>query len=401
VARSPSVSADPLHQPRALLAGLSPAQFMRRHWQRRPLWVRQAWPGVQPPASRKALFDLCGQDDVESRCIEQRDGRWLVRHGPLGRRSLPPLSRPAWTLLVQGLDLHLEAAHAMLRAFDFIPQARLDDLMLSYASDGGGVGPHVDSYDVFLLQVQGRRRWRIAPPGDATLAPNQPLRILARFQAQDEWVLEPGDLLYLPPGWGHDGVALGGDCMTASIGFRSPTVGELTAALLQRMAEELVEDMADEGHSAPHGGGMTSPWSRRYADVGSPATERTGAVPAALAGFAQKGLRRLGADEQALARALGRWLTEPKPQVWFAPSSRPWRQGQGVVLDRRTRMAHDARHVFINGEAFRVAGVDGRLLRTLADRRRLDGTSWSELSVEARQGALEWIAAGWLHPDQC
>ena len=134
---------------------------MRRHWQKKPLLVRQAWPGVQPPIARSALFDLASADGVESRLLSRFDGHWRLRHGPLARRALPPLKRADWTLLVQGLDLHCQPAHDMLQRFRFVPEARLDDLMISYASDGGGVGPHLDSYDVFLLQVQGKRRWRI------------------------------------------------------------------------------------------------------------------------------------------------------------------------------------------------------------------------------------------------
>jgi len=390
VASPPLRSNDSLQQARTLLGGLSPAQFMRRHWQRRPLLVRQAWPTAQPPASRQQLFELCARDDVESRLVEQRGGPWRLRHGPISRRSLPPLNRPGWTLLVQGLDLHLDTAHVMLRCFDFIAQAGLDDLMVSYASDGGGVGPHVDSYDVFLLQVQGRRRWRIAPPGRAQWVPGLPLRILAEFQPQEEWVLEPGDMLYLPPGWGHEGMALGGGCMTASIGFRSPTAAELSAALLLRMAE----DLSEEGSS------FTGAWARRYADPGMPATLETGAVPVGLKAFAWAGLRRLVADEQALSVALGRWLTEPKPQVWFVSQAAAWQAGQGVVLDRRTRMAHDSTHLFINGEAFRLAGRDGRLLRTLANQRCLDARAWGQVSEQARTVAFEWMAAGWLHPSQ-
>jgi len=365
---------------------------MRRHWQRKPLQVRAAWPDVRPPADRRQLFELLGRDEVESRFIERRGLQWRLRHGPISRRSLPPLSRPAWTVLVQGLDLHLDAAHDMLRAFDFIAQAHLDDLMLSYASDGGGVGPHADSYDVFLLQVQGRRRWAIAPPGDQTLVPGLPLRILARFEPQQEWVMEPGDLLYLPPGWGHDGVAQGGDCMTASIGFRAPRAGELAAALLQRMAEEI----AEATESAPSG-----PWSRRHADPGLPATTLTGAVPSGLEGFARAAIARVLRDEAVVARALGTWLTEPKPQVWFEAKPAAFCSDQALELDRRTRMAYDERHLFINGEAFRVAGLDARLLRLLADRRRLEAPAVGRLTPEARAMAMDWVFHGWLHVHPC
>ena len=142
----------------SLLGGLSPQVFMRRHWQKQPLLIRQALPGIVPPLDRAGLFALASRDDVESRIVEHRADGWTLRHGPFARRQLPPVKQPAWTLLVQGVDLHDEVAHELLARFRFVPDARLDDLMVSYATDGGGVGPHFDSYDVFLLQVHGRRR---------------------------------------------------------------------------------------------------------------------------------------------------------------------------------------------------------------------------------------------------
>ena len=235
-------------EPLALLGGLTPATFMRRHWQKQPLLVRGAVSAGWSPLGRAALFGLAASDDVESRLVVRDDARWSVRHGPLPRRALPPLARPAWTLLVQGVDLHVPAAHELLRRFRFVPDARLDDLMVSYATDGGGVGPHVDSYDVFLLQVHGRRRWRIGPAADAAFVPGLPLKILARFDATRDWLLEPGDMLYLPPGWGHDGTAVG-ECMTCSIGFRAPTAVELARDVLQRAAEAL--DDADAARVRP------------------------------------------------------------------------------------------------------------------------------------------------------
>ena len=186
-----------LDEPLPLLGGLSPTQFMRRHWQKKPLLVRQALPGIGAPLPRAELFALAARDDVESRLVQRHATGWSLRHGPLPRRALPPLSRPAWTLLVQGLDLHLQAAHELLARFRFVPGARLDDLMLSYASDGGGVGPHLDSYDVFLLQVHGRRRWRVGRPADAAFVEGLPLKILRRFEPEHDWLLEPGDLLWI------------------------------------------------------------------------------------------------------------------------------------------------------------------------------------------------------------
>ena len=177
-----------------LLGGLSPAQFMKRHWQKQPLLVRQALPGVVPPIDRAGLARLAASDEVESRLVSQQDGdRWTMRQGPIAK--LPAWSKPQWTLLVQGLDLHVEPASALRSRFRFVPEARLDDLMLSYASEGGGVGPHFDSYDVFLIQVSGRRHWRIGRLGVSTtgaLREDVPLKVLADFEPEQEFVLEPG-----------------------------------------------------------------------------------------------------------------------------------------------------------------------------------------------------------------
>jgi len=369
-----------LDAPTPLLGGLSPQRFMRRHWHKKPLLVRQAMPDVVPPLDRADLFALAARDEVESRLVQREGRQWRLRRGPLPRRALPPLSRPGWTLLVQGLDLHVGAAHALLSRFRFVPDARLDDLMVSYASDGGGVGPHTDSYDVFLLQVSGRRRWRFGRCPQPVLRDDVPLKMLARFDVEQDWTLEPGDMLYLPPGWAHDGVAVGGDCMTASIGFRAPTDAELAQALLARLADE------------PGGSRV-----RRYRDAGQPATAHPGQVPPALQDFAQDAVARALASRGAVACALGEWLTEPKPQVWFEPSRTPLDPVHfGVVADRRTRMAYDATHVFINGESFRAGGRDARLIRRLCDQRCLDARDVLGLSAEARGLVGEWTQAGWL-----
>jgi 50S ribosomal protein L16 3-hydroxylase len=342
--------------------------------------VRRAIADVAAPVTRAEMFALAARDDVESRLV-QRDARdrWQLRQGPLPRHALPPLARPGWTLLVQGLDLHHDAGHELLSHFRFVPSARLDDLMLSYASAGGGVGPHIDSYDVFLLQVQGRRRWCIGRLEDPELRCDVPLKMLARFEPEQEWLLEPGDLLYLPPGWAHDGVAVGGDCMTASVGFRAPQSDELAQALLARLAD-----------SPP-----AARRAQRYRDPAQPATAAPGAVPEALQRFAREALARALADPLLLERTLGEWLTEPKAQVWFEARAGQNVQG-GVQLDRRTRMAYDARHVYINGESHRASGRDARLMRTLADQCRLEATAVGSASQDARTLLGEWLADGWL-----
>ena len=368
-------------QPLALLGGLSAAQFMRRHWQKKPLLVRQAWPGVLAPISRNALFDLAGAEGVESRLLTRFNSDWRLRQGPFKRRALPPIRKPNWTLLVQGLDLHWQAAHDMLARFDFIPAARLDDLMVSYASDGGGVGPHLDAYDVFLLQVQGQRRWRIGPVADRSLVPGLPVRILAHFDATEEWLLAPGDMLYLPPLWGHDGVAEG-ECMTCSIGFRAATATTLVQELLHRLADDLLP---------PERGDLL------YRDPGQPATTTPGRLPESLRQFADQALQKALRDPNAIGHALGQLISEPKPQVWFEPGS-ALPAGGDLVLDRRSRMVYDERHVFINGEAFVASGRDARLMQQLADTHRLTAADRARLGAAAQQLLDEWVQAGWLRP---
>ena len=361
-----------------LLGGLSAATFMRRHWQKKPLLVRQGLAGVVPPLTRAALFDLAARDDVESRLVVQRDGGWSLRQGPLARRTLPPLKQPGWTLLVQGVDLLVPAAHTLLSRFRFVPDARLDDLMVSYASDGGGVGPHLDSYDVFLVQVYGRRRWRVGRVADASLIDGVPLKILRRFEPEHEWLLEPGDLLYLPPRWGHDGVALG-ECMTCSVGFRAAPDTELAAELLARLAA-----------------GIDPARGRLYRDPAQGATPRPGQVPPALQRFASGAVTQALRDPAMLHAALGEVLTEPKARVWF-DAGRPLRPGCGVRLDARSRMLYDERHVFINGESFRAAGRDARLMQRLADERTLPSAALRTLGAGAAAQVDEWALAGWLH----
>jgi 50S ribosomal protein L16 3-hydroxylase len=382
-----------VNQALPLLGGLTPQQFMRRHWQKKPLLVRQAIPGFRPVLDRAALFRLAGQPQVESRLVQQQAKGWRMKQGPFAPRSLPPLSASAWTLLVQGVDLHDERAHALLQSFRFIPDARLDDLMISFATEGGGVGPHFDSYDVFLLQASGRRRWRIGRQTDFTLQEGVPLKILQNFEPEQEFVLEAGDMLYLPPRYAHDGLAescKGSDgkaqeCMTYSIGFRAPARRELAGELLQRMADF----GEDAGEGAPQ---------RLYADRGQAATATPAALPPALLDFAREALRDALKDPQALACVLGEYLTEPKASVWFDEAAEPWdplHPGRRS-LDPRSRMLYDSHHVFLNGESYRAQGADATLMRRLADQRSLSPAELRRASPGALALLADWHEAGWL-----
>ena len=374
-------------QPLPLLGGLSPLQFMKKHWQKKPLLVRQAIPNFKPLLDRAELFDLAASEDAQTRMVIQSPGSspgWRFKHGPFQRRALPPLKQPGWTMLVQGVDLHHDAVHALMNQFRFVPDARLDDLMISYATDQGGVGPHYDSYDVFLLQAQGCRRWRIGRQKDLSLQPDVPLKILANFEPEEEYLLEPGDMLYLPPRYAHDGIAEG-ECMTYSVGFRIPNRAEVARELLQRLADDAEETAGLSLYRDPD-----------QVAVGQPAE-----IPSAMLAFAQDALRDAFKDSQAFARGLGEYLTEPKPNVWFdgVESTDEMAQAlkfRGCRLDRRTRMMFDANHIFINGESLKASGRDAALMQILANERLLSAKEVGKLSAQAFELLVSWVEAGWL-----
>jgi 50S ribosomal protein L16 3-hydroxylase len=379
----------PPDQVRPLLGGLSANSFMRKHWQKKPLLIRQAVPDASSILNRSALFDLAGQEGVESRLIKQAATGWKLSHGPFNRRQLPSLKTPAWTLLVQGVDLHCAAAQALLQQFRFVPEARLDDLMVSYASDQGGVGPHFDSYDVFLLQLHGRRRWRIGRLQNPELQANVPLKILAHFEFEQEWVLEPGDMLYLPPRWAHDGQAVG-ECMTASIGFRSASKAEFAREIIKRSLDALEDEALD----------LASPQDMAlYRDPFQVATATPGAIPVQMQDFARTAVAEFLNDANGLHCSLGEWLSEPKPSVWFDEGC-AIRKSRPLSLDARSRMLYDRHHVYINGESYRAGGSDARLLRCLADQRGLTASQVHKLSEQAWDLVKDWADAGWLHQSQ-
>ncbi|PRF38557.1 cupin [Burkholderia multivorans] len=384
------LGAPPPDLPTPLLGGLAPAQFMRRYWQKKPLLIRQAMPGVKPPVTRDALFDLAADYDAESRLITHFRNKWQLAHGPFEPGSLPAVTRDAWTLLVQGLDLHVDAARALLDRFRFIPDARLDDLMISYATNGGGVGPHFDSYDVFLLQVEGRRRWRIGAQQDLSLQAGVPLKILANFEPTDEWVLEPGDMLYLPPHIAHDGVA-DGECMTCSIGFRAPSAGELGAQFLYYLAER--------------GGLRDSGAGDLYRDPKQPAVAAPAELPPAMVERVAEIVDAIRWRKRDVAEFLGCYLSEPKSNVVFEPPARPLSEAafvaqasrRGVRLDRRAALLYNARSYFINGEEGPLEEA-GEWLPELANQRQMEAKRFVTLSRVPSMTALlhEWYRAGWI-----
>ena len=365
-----------------LLGDISPAIFLRDYWHKKPLLIRQAIPDFKPLLSRQALFDLAKRDDVESRLIQQNGDHWKMDHGPLGK--LPPLRQKEWTMLVQGVNLHDDAADDLLRQFRFISDARLDDLMISYATDGGGVGPHFDSYDVFLLQAHGQRRWRIGAQTDLSLVEGMPLKILKNFSYEEEFVLEPGDMLYLPPQYAHDGVALG-ECMTYSVGFRAPAFQELGEAFLQFMADSI--DLP----------GI-------YADPELKPTKNPAELPVNLLSRVTEEINKMRFTDDDITIFLGEYLSEPKASVFFDPIDKPLTPGRfaqaankrGLKLSRKTQMLYRGKHVFINGESFAVGRADKTILSLLADERVIDKSALQHASADVMEAFHSWYQDGWL-----
>ena len=365
-----------------MLAGLDARSFLRRHWQKRPLLVRRALPQYENMLTREALFALSMRDDIPSRLVVRNGRRWEVSHGPFSRRTLAQLPGRGWTLLVQGVNQVLPRAQALLMEFAFIPYARLDDVMVSYAPPGGGVGPHFDSYDVFLLQLAGARRWRVSRQRDLELVAGAPLKLLRRFRAGQEWTLAPGDMLYLPPQVAHDGTALD-ECLTASVGFRAPAAQELAV----RFLEFLQEKLALEG---------------QYRDPDLRPAAHPARIGADMVRQTARMLDRIAWNAQDVAAYLGQYLTEPKAHVIFERPARPLTERSfvqratraGVTLDLRSQMLFRGRLFFINGERHEAASAAARLLRKLADRRRLSPPL--HLDGEAARLLYPWYRAGYI-----
>jgi 50S ribosomal protein L16 3-hydroxylase len=366
-----------------LLGGLTATQFLSHFWQRKPLLIRNAISNFKGVVQAPELFALAARPDVESRIVRRERGAWKVRDGPISRADLGRLPRSNWTMLVQGLNLEVPAADALLRRFRFLPHARLDDVMVSYAVAGGGVGPHFDSYDVFLLQGEGRRRWSISRRHDSALVSGAPLKILRRFEADRHWVLGPGDMLYLPPGWAHDGVAIE-PCFTYSVGFRAPARGEIAREFLGFLQERV----ALEGV---------------YGDRGAKLPRHAAEIPKAMVEHAVAAAAGIRWRKRDVARFLGGYLSEPKPQVVFPRPRKALDAARfaarcralGLRLDPRSRMLFRGGDFFLNGERIEApARARGWLLRLADDRSLPPGARVPE---PAQRLFLGWYLAGWLH----
>jgi 50S ribosomal protein L16 3-hydroxylase len=371
-----------------LLGGMSVEKFLAEHWHKKPLLVRQALPNFGEWLDRNSLSELACQDNSEGRLVQFKRGQCQLEYGPFEAEELDALPKKNWSLLVSGVNHLLPQADWLLHRFDFIPAARLDDLMVSFAPPGGGVGPHFDSYDVFLIQGQGRRRWEISAQDDLTVVEGAPLRILQQFRVDESWELEPGDMLYLPPQLAHNGVALT-DCMTWSIGFRAPKAEEIVNQFLTYLQDKL---------ELP---GM-------YSDPTLKHQKHVAEIPSAMLDWADKTIRAAARwDKSDITDFLGRYLSEPKSHVFFDPPTRPKSlaafaktiEKHGVALDSRSQMLFRGNAFFINGERLEASpGITSMLIK-LADKRYLEpGDCTHEQSSEMITLLHLWYQAGYLFP---
>jgi 50S ribosomal protein L16 3-hydroxylase len=360
-----------------VLGGISTRQFLQKYWQKKPLLIRNAFPKFQGLLNKAALLSLAYSEEAQSRLIAFNRKKWSLQHGPFKKQDFNSQPRN-WTLLVQDINHFLPEATRLLQAFNFIPHARLDDLMVSFATDGSGVGPHVDSYDVFLLQGLGKRLWQISKQKDQQLLPDAPLKILKNFQPEQEWILEAGDMLYLPPNYAHNGIAVG-ESMTYSIGFRAASAQELSDAFLNYLQDHLQV-------------------AGRYKDPDLRMTQHPAHINSQMIDKVTDILEQIRFGKKEIAEFLGKYLTEPKTHVFFnAPEKILSRKAflklaktKGICLDLRSQMLFTDRAIFMNGEAYSMVP----LLKKLADDREITFSA-PENSL-AEELLYTWYLDGYL-----
>lgn len=350
------------NQPLQLLNNLTPAQFLAEYWQKKPLLIRQAIPNFKGLISPNDLAGLACEDNVQARIIKQKKDNWSVQNSPFDETDFTKLPAKDWTLLVQSVNHYLPEATDLLAQFNFIPHARLDDLMVSYAPAGGGVGAHVDSYDVFLLQGSGKRNWKISTQTDLSLIEGTPLRILNHFEPEQEWALEAGDMLYLPPQIAHWGVSMSDDCMTYSIGFRAPKTQELMHEFLSYLQDNIDADglSVDSLYRDPDLSLQNHP-----AEISQDMIKQVSAT-----------LQAMTWDNHHIADFLGKYLTEPKPDVVFEAPRKislatfcKQLSTKSVYLDLKSQMLFSHNQFYLNGEPLTVTAELTACMQDLADKR--------------------------------
>ncbi|QLG87992.1 cupin domain-containing protein [Chitinibacter bivalviorum] len=370
----------------ALLGNLTPEQFLADYWQKKPLLIRQAWTHFPELIDFARLSEFAQRDDVESRLIEFQHGRWKLENGPFSQHRLNRLPETDWTILVQNVNHLVPHIADFLYQFNFLPYTRLDDVMISYAPPGGTVGPHYDSYDVFLLQVGGQKRWQISSDDASGFIEDAPIRVLKDFNPEQEWILEHGDMLYLPPKYAHYGVALTPG-MTYSVGFRAPKTQEVATKFLEFLQDEICLE------------GM-------YSDPDAKATASPARIDEAFVSQISKMLQQVKWNDDIVRQFIGRYFSEPKPHVFFDQTEAPLEfddfaqalATHGIVLNLKSQMLYSDQQLYINGEEVEfedASAEDIAALQLLANERTLAAGEYSDELVDLLYSYHEY---GYLQP---
>ena len=339
------------------LAHFDIAHFLSHYWQKRPLLIRNPWSQWRNMLEPDELAGLACEEGVESRLILRVGEHLTMEGGPLPDSRFGELGDGPWTLLVQAVDHHAPEVAALIEPFRFVPDWRIDDVMVSFATDGGGVGPHYDQYDVFLVQGLGKRRWRVGPRCDETtpLIPHEDLRLIADFEATGDWVLEPGDILYVPPGFAHDGVAVGDDCMTYSVGFRAPSRAELVEGWCEHQVDAMAED-------------------DRYTDPDLAAQAHPGEISAAAIDRLHGMVLEALSDRDAFARWFGLYNSLPKyAEADWRPEERIDEEELRALLTQGVPLLRNpaSRFSFLRQGDSLLLFVDGHSFECKSDTRQL------------------------------
>ncbi len=342
------------------ISNFNKQEFLQHYWEQKPLLIKQAFPDFINPLSPEELAGLACEEEIESRLVTEENGDWQLNHGPLAETVFNTLPESHWTLLVQAVDHYVPAVEAILEDFRFIPSWRIDDVMVSYATKGGSVGPHYDNYSVFLLQGAGSRLWKVGPRynSNSPRLPHETLRLLKDFSTEEEYLLEAGDMLYLPPQYGHWGIANDNECMTYSVGFRAPSHGDILSDFCDFQIEHLTEE-------------------QRFIDAGLTEQNNSGEISAEAIKQVQAVLQQQINKPQAIAKWFGQYMTQAKYPDFYSVQSdfsadmliNGLQQYDYCFRDSRTRIAFTLSdnnfYFFVDGSSSTLDTKNSQELATL------------------------------------
>jgi 50S ribosomal protein L16 3-hydroxylase len=350
-----------LNRKNHILGKTSVDVFLKKYWQKKPLLIRNAIENFQSPITEKDLFKIAQNEEAISRLIEFKKNLWQMKYGPFKKSDFTKQKNAPWTVLVQNMNHHFSFADSFLNFFKFIPYARLDDLMVSYATKKGSVGPHFDSYDVFLFQAKGEREWRVSEQKEFTLDKKSAIKIITNFKSKNSWVLKPGDMLYLPPNIGHWGISLSDDCLTYSVGFRAPGTFEIQSKFLDFIQDNLSINKND-----------------LYKDPNLKSQKNPAEINSNMISKFQQIVNQLRWNKNTINTFVGQLLSEPIETAIFQPpkpiSLEIFKKNLSkkiLILNPKTRMLFIKNSFYMNGELIEADKKSALHLRRLAKDRKI------------------------------